>query len=65
MSSNPKPRRHHHLSREAITRAALDLIDREGRREASTGLSRGATAFREAVGVKLGPAERQHPPASF
>jgi AcrR family transcriptional regulator len=26
----PKPRRHHHLSREAIARAALDLIDREG-----------------------------------
>jgi AcrR family transcriptional regulator len=25
-----KPRRHHHLSREAIVRTALDLVDREG-----------------------------------
>jgi AcrR family transcriptional regulator len=30
MSSTPQPRRHHHLNREAIARAALDLVDREG-----------------------------------
>jgi AcrR family transcriptional regulator len=30
MQRSPKPRRHHHLSREAIARAALDLVDREG-----------------------------------
>jgi AcrR family transcriptional regulator len=30
MSRNPTPRRHHHLRRESIARAALELIDREG-----------------------------------
>ena len=30
MSRNPTPRRHHHLGRESIARAALELIDRDG-----------------------------------
>ena len=30
MSSNATPRRHHHLNREGIARAALELIDRDG-----------------------------------
>jgi len=30
VTKNPTPRRHHHLSREAIAQAAVDLIDREG-----------------------------------
>jgi AcrR family transcriptional regulator len=30
MAADKKPRRHHHLSRESIARAALDLVDREG-----------------------------------
>jgi AcrR family transcriptional regulator len=30
MARQPQPRRHHHLSRESIARAALELIDRDG-----------------------------------
>ena len=30
MSRSPTPRRHHHLGRESIARAALELIDRDG-----------------------------------